>query len=770
MSTTATFDQIYSIVYNDNTDPFSVLGIHKADFAGNEVISVRCFSPSSDKVFVIDNNDGSEYEMERVCKDGFFEKIFTDRSEIFPYSLKKTKHDGSSVTEPDKYSFLPFISEEDLYLYNTGKLHKAYDVLGAHIKERAGVKGVLFAVWAPTARRVGVVGDFNSWDAREYMMRRRGSSGIWELFVPNIEEGELYKYEILSEKRQTILKMDPFAFSAETAPHTASYIYSLDGYGWNDSEWMEARKDSKPGEKPMSIYEVHLGSWMRTADGENRMLPYGELARNLVSYVKDMGYTHIELLPIAEHPFTGSWGYQVTGYYAPTCRYGEPDEFMNFVDICHQNGISVIMDWVPAHFPKDEYALSRFDGTCLYEHEDPRQGEHRDWGTLIFNYGRSEVKNFLISNALFWMDKYHIDGIRVDAVASMLYLDYSKGPGQWIPNRYGGHENLEAIDFLKDLNTTAQELYPGTIMTAEESTAWPMVSAPAYRGGLGFGFKWNMGWMNDMLRYMAQDPLYRKYSQGTLTFSIMYAFSENFVLPLSHDEVVHGKGSLINKMPGDIHTRAANLKLLFAYMFAHPGKKMLFQGSDFGQTAEWNHDKSIDWHLLNYEPHRSIHRFTKDLLHVYKESSPLWEVDFDSKGFEWIDFKDSENSVISFMRKDSSGRKLLIAVFNFTPVPRIGYRIGVPAEGFYREILNSDASVYGGSNIGNMGGLWAEHVNAHERDWSISASLPPLGAVYFTIELPEPKAEEYEAEENPDESAGRKVIAKKKAEKGRKAE
>ena len=765
MATSATFDQIYSIIYSDNPDPFDVLGAHKVDFGGREILSVRCFSPGSDRVFIVEEDGGAEHEMEMIHKDGFFERIFADRNEVFKYRLRKIGKDGGEVLEHDKYSFLPVIPEQDLYLYNTGSLHKAYDVLGAHLREIDGVKGVLFAVWAPTARRVSVVGDFNSWDGREYMMRRRGSSGVWELFIPEMGEGEMYKYEILTERRQTIIKMDPFSFSTEMIPATASYVYELDDYVWGDSEWMRERAGRSPKDGPMSIYEVHLGSWMRTADGENRMLSYHDLAVKLVDYVKEMGYTHIELMPVAEHPFTGSWGYQVTGYYAPTSRYGEPDEFMFFVDYCHRNGVSVIMDWVPAHFPKDAHALARFDGTCLYEHADPRQGEHRDWGTLIFNYGRSEVKNFLISNAIFWLDKYHVDGIRVDAVASMLYLDYSKGPGQWVANRYGGHENLDAIEFLKDLNTLVADMYPGVIMTAEESTAWPRVSAPVYMGGLGFGFKWNMGWMNDMLRYMSSDPIYRKFEQGMLTFSLLYAFSENFVLPLSHDEVVHGKGSLINKMPGNLAMKAANLKLLFAYMFAHPGKKMIFQGSDFGQMAEWNHDKSIDWHLLNYEPHAGIHRFVRDLLHVYREHGSLWEVDFDYRGFEWIDFKDTENSVVSFMRKDGTGRKLIIAVFNFTPVPRMGYRIGVPAEGWYKEILNSDAAVYGGNNIGNMGGIWADRQPAHGREWSLSMNLPPLGALYFEFELPEEPVAEESGES--DEPFGKKVIAKKKAEKSR---
>ncbi len=729
-------EQMYSVIYSDTTDPFSVLGLHVEE---NGKIAIRCYDPYAETIFVKDLSDNSRYEMQKLHKSGFFEIILDDKTENFKYKLIKIDSNGNETEEYDTYSFLPILSEEDLYLYNRSNLNFAYNSLGVHIVEKEGVKGTVFAVWAPTARRVSVVGDFNKWDGRVHTMRLRGSSGIWELFIPEILDGDLYKYEIYTQYRQNILKMDPFAFRTEKVPNTASYVYDIDKYKWNDSEWMEQRKKRNYRNEPMSIYEVHLGSWMRTADGKNEMLNYVDLANNLVKYVKEMGYTHIELLPVAEHPFSGSWGYQVTGYYAPTSRFGTPDQFMYLIDICHQNGISVILDWVPAHFPKDIYSLARYDGTCLYEHQDPRQGEHMDWGTLIFNFGRNEVRNFLISNALFWFDKYHADGLRIDAVASMLYLDYSRKPGQWIPNKYGGHENLDAVDFLKQLNTVIGKYYPEVMMIAEESTAWPLVSAPVYMGGLGFSYKWNMGWMNDMLRYMSTDPLYRKYHQSAITFSLMYAFSEKFVLPLSHDEIVHGKGSLINKMPGSDDQKVANLKLLFAYMFAHPGKKLLFQGSDFGQPAEWNHDKSIDWHLLNYEPFSQISRFTKDLLHVYRENPALYQIDFDSKGFQWIDFKDSNNSVVSFIRKDETGRKLIIGVFNFTPVMRRHYKIGVPAEGFYREILNSDSAIYGGYNYGNLGGVYAEPEPMHEMPYSIDLTLPPLGALYFAIELPEPE-------------------------------
>lgn len=749
MATTATLDQIYTLLYSDVSDPFSILGAHEIEHDGKKVISVRAYDPNVSGIYIIDEETKKEYKMEQVHKDGFFERIFLDRKKIFQYSFKKVYADGSELIVPDSYSFDPIISEEDLYLYNKGELHYAYNSLGAHVREIDGVKGVLFAVWAPTARRVSVVGDFNNWDGRKNMMRRRGSSGVWELFIPQLEEGEIYKYEIFTAKRQVIVKMDPFAFSTELVPNTASYVHDLEHYKWTDQQWMKERKNKKYGESPVSIYEVHLASWMKTEDG--KMLSYRELAHNLADYVNEMGYTHVELLPIAEHPFGGSWGYQVTGYFSPTSRFGEPDDFMYFVDYLHQKGISVLLDWVPAHFPKDAHSLAWYDGTCLYEHADPRQGEHRDWGTLIFNFGRNEVKSFLISNALFWLDKYHIDGLRIDAVASMLYLDYSKKSGEWLPNKYGGKENIEAIEFISSLNSTIGRYFPEAMMIAEESTAWPRVSAPTHLGGLGFGYKWNMGWMNDMLRYMSQDPIYRKYHHNTLTFSILYAFSENFLLPLSHDEVVHGKGSLLGKMPGTQWEKFANLRLLYSYMFAHPGKKLLFQGDDIGQWSEWDHDESVDWHLLNYEPHYLLNNFMKDLLHLYKNSPSLYEVDFDYTGFEWLDFNDWENSIVSFMRKDKTGRKIMVCVFNFTPVIRRNYRIGVPYEGFYKEIFNSDAEGYGGVNVGNIGGVWADEWATHSKDYSISLSLPPLGAVFFNIELPEDEPEPVVQEDSKEE-------------------
>ncbi|MDQ7823574.1 MAG: 1,4-alpha-glucan branching protein GlgB [Candidatus Eremiobacteraeota bacterium] len=742
MATTANLDQIYSVIYADLRDPFTVLGGHEIKHDNKTIVSVRTYLPDIESAFIVDNDRNKEYEMEKVHPYGFYERIFLDRDKLFSYSIKTIDSEGATLVFRDPYSFLPVISEEDLYLYNEGNLHYAYNRLGAHTMNIGGVEGVLFAVWAPTARRVSVVGNFNNWDGRRHMMRLRGSSGIWEIFIPGLKEGLLYKYEIFSARRQVIMKMDPYAFCTELVPNTASYVYDIEKHKWHDGKWIEARKKKDYHNEPMSIYEVHLGSWMRIPEDDNRVLTYRELAHKLVEYVKEMGYTHIELLPIAEHPFGGSWGYQVSGYFSPTSRYGTPEDFMYFVDYCHQNDVGILLDWVPAHFPKDAHALAWYDGTGLYEHADPRKGEHQDWGTLIFNYGRNEVKNFLLANALFWIDKYHLDGLRIDAVASMLYLDYSRQPGQWIPNKYGGKENIEAIEFIRKLNEVIYSYYPGVTMIAEESTAWPQVSAPVYLGGLGFGFKWNMGWMNDMLSYMSKDSIFRKFHQNMLTFSILYAFSENFVLPLSHDEVVHGKGSLIGKMPGDVWQKFANLRLLYGYMFAHPGKKLLFMGSDFGQVREWNHDSSLDWHLLSYEPHEGLHTFMQDLLRLYRNEPSLYELDCHYTGFEWIDFNDAAHSIVSFVRKDKSQRKLLLFVFNFTPVPHRNYRIGVPSSGFWQEVFNSDSGRYWGSNIGNAGGLWAEPVPVHHREFSLNLRIPPLGMIVFKIELPEPEPEE----------------------------
>ncbi|OGW23333.1 MAG: 1,4-alpha-glucan branching enzyme, partial [Nitrospirae bacterium GWC2_46_6] len=588
------------------------------------------------------------------------------------------------------------LTDFDLHLIGEGTHYKNYEKLGAHVVEIDGVKGVHFSVWAPNAKRVSLIGNFNHWDGKKHPMKLLGDSGIWETFIPGLGEGELYKFEIKSKyggyKEQ---KADPFAFYFEVRPKSAAIVYSIeDKHKWQDSEWMETRRKTNRLESPVSIYEVHPGSWMRVPEENNRFLTYRELADKLIPYVKELGYTHIELLPLMEHPLDVSWGYQVIGYFAPTSRFGRPEDFMYFIDECHQNGIGVIMDWVPAHFPKDAHGLGFFDGTCLYEHEDPKKGEHKEWGTLVFNYGRREVANYLISNALFWLDKYHIDGLRVDAVASMLYLDYSREPGEWIPNIYGGNENLEAVAFVKRFNEVVHQYHPGVLTIAEESTSWPAVSRPTYVGGLGFSMKWNMGWMHDTIEYFSKDPVYRKFHTNSLTFSMLYAFTENFILPFSHDEVVHGKRSMFDKMPGDMWQKFAGLRTLYGYMYGHPGKKLLFMGSEFGQWSEWNSEESLDWHLLEYEPHQRLHRFVRDLNELYKSEPAMHEVDSEWYGFEWIDFNDSESSVISFIRRAKNPDDFLVFVFNLTPVPRFGYRLGVPNSGFYKEVLNSDSEIY----------------------------------------------------------------------------
>ncbi len=627
-----------------------------------------------------------------------------------------------------------FLTDFDLYLIGEGNHYKIYEKLGAHIIDYKNKKGVHFAVWAPNAKYVSVLGDFNSWDYTKNPMRPLGNSGIWSLFIEGLTEGTLYKYYIHGWNDIIQIKSDPFSFFFEVRPKSASIVYNpKNKYKWNDSIWLEKRKNTDWLKSPMSIYEVHLGSWKRKGDGS--FLNYRELAHELIPYVKWLGFTHVELLPITEHPFDESWGYQCLGYYAPTSRFGSPEDFMYFIDYAHQNDIGVIIDWVPSHFPKDGHGLIRFDGTALYEHEDPRKGEHKDWGTLIFNYGRNEVRNFLIANALFWFDVYHIDGLRVDAVASMLYLDYSKKPGEWLPNIYGGKENLEAIDFLRRMNELTHGEYAGTLTIAEESTSWPMVTRPTYIGGLGFTMKWNMGWMHDTLFYFSRDPIYRKYHTNSITFSLLYAFSENFVLPLSHDEVVYGKGSLFQKMPGDKWQKLANLRALFGYMYGHPGKKLLFMGSEFGQINEWNCNWQLEWHLLSDESHRGLLKFIKDLNSIYKNEKALYEIDFHWNGFQWIDFSDHDQSIISFLRKSEDDREFLLFVFNFTPVPRFNYRIGVPQAGFYREILNSDSFEYGGSNLGNFGGINAENICFHGQPYSLNLTLPPLSVFILKKEV-----------------------------------
>jgi len=621
------------------------------------------------------------------------------------------------------------ITDYEAYLFGEGHWLQAWQKMGARPAVVDGHAGYSFVVWAPNAREVSVVGDFNSWNARSHPMHSLGASGLWEIFVGDLGAGEHYKFEIQSRTGATLTKADPYALRAERPPRTASVTAHLGEHEWQDTEWMTNRQERGTVlDGPMAVYEVHPGSWRRNPGENFRSLTWRELTNELVPYVKRMGFTHIELLPVMEHPFEGSWGYQVTGFFAPTSRFGSPDDFRAFVDACHVAGIGVLLDWVPGHFPKDAWALAQFDGTALYEHADPRQGEHQDWGTLIFNYSRHEVRNFLISNALYWLDSFHVDGLRVDAVASMLYLDYSRKEGEWVPNQYGGRENLDAIDFLRELNNITHQHFPGTVMIAEESTAFPAVSRPTWVGGLGFTFKWNMGWMNDILTYAGKDPLFRRWEHQHLTFSMLYAFNENFVLPFSHDEVVHGKGSLMERAPGDHWQKVATLRALFAYMYVHPGKKLLFMGSEFGQWREWDHDGSLEWSLTHEPLHGGLQKFVEDLNGVYQSEPSLYQRDFESPGFEWIDCNDHESSVISLIRRAADPDDWVVAVLNWTPIVRNGYRVGVPEAGYYAERLNSDADVYGGSNVGNQGGLDADAIPSHGRPFSLNLTLPPLGA------------------------------------------
>jgi 1,4-alpha-glucan branching enzyme len=624
------------------------------------------------------------------------------------------------------------LTDHDVYLFRQGRHFRLYEKLGAHVMSVKNVAGVHFAVWAPNARAVSVVGDFNGWRPDVHSLQARPDEcGIWEGFVPGATAGAHYKYHLTSRNgKYRVEKADPFAIRSEAPPRTASVVWGLD-YEWGDDQWMRTRSEANALNAPMSTYEAHLGSWRRVPEEGNRSLSYRELAVQLTDYVRDMNFTHVELMPVTEHPFYGSWGYQTTGYFAPTSRYGTPQDFMHLVDRLHQNKVGVILDWVPSHFPTDEHGLVYFDGTYLFEHADPKRGYHPEWSSSIYNYGRHEVRSILISSALFWLDKYHADGLRVDAVASMLYLDYARQSGEWIPNEHGGKEDIEAVQFLRDLNEAVYRDHPDTQMIAEESTAWPMVSRPVYLGGLGFGMKWNMGWMHDTLNYFALDPIYRKYYHDQLTFSIWYAFNENFVLPFSHDEVVHGKGSLLSRMPGDDWQKFANLRLLFGYQYAHPGKKLLFMGGEFGQWREWNHDQSLDWHLLEHAPHQGVHRWLQDLNRFYRAEPALFRRDFDAGGFEWVDLHDWEQSAVSFLRKGDAADDMVLVVCNFTPVPRANYRVGVPCGGFWREVLNSDASIYGGSGQGNLGGIDAVPVPTHGRSHSLYLTLPPLGVIFL---------------------------------------
>jgi len=715
------------LVSGEAGDPFTLLGAHPLKGETGPAVVVRALLPGARSVTVLDLDPDAEIETRRINDQGLFEAVLPGKKEIRPYRLRVDFGTNVPATFYDCYSFSPVLSEDDLYLFNQGNQYRIYDKLGAHPCLHQGVSGVFFAVWAPSATRVSLVGDFNQWNGLRHQMRSRGSSGVWELFVPHLKPGLLYKFEIRTGDGTLLIKSDPFAFHFEKRPKTAAIVHDIEGFPWTDQGWMAERAAQDSLSLPAAIYEVHLGSWRRRVEEDNRWLTYEEAADELVPYVKDMGFNYVQFLPLSEHPFDASWGYQVTGYYAPTSRHGTPQDLMYLVDRCHAEGLGVILDWVPAHFPKDPHGLEYFDGTHLYEHEDPRQGLHRDWDTLIFNYGRDEVRNFLTANALFWLDKYHFDGLRVDAVASMLYLDYSREEGDWIPNRFGGRENLEAIDFIKNLNTKVFELFPGVITIAEESTSWPGVTLPVHLGGLGFMYKWNMGWMHDMLTFISKDPVHRRFHMDKLTFALLYAFHENFILPLSHDEVVHGKASLLSKMPGDDWQKLANLRLLLGYMYGEPGKKTLFMGAELGQWSEWSHDKALEWDLLQYEPHKGLQNFVRDLNRVYCSEPALYELDYDPEGFQWIDFRDTDANVVSFIRKGKDPEQILIFVFNFTPVPRMDYRIGAPRPGFYREVINSDSAAYGGSNIGVKGGVTAETRPWHNQPCSLSLNLPPLG-------------------------------------------
>ena len=710
-------------------DPHSVLGPHGT----REGLVIRAFRPGAASMSVLPD-DFAAVPMKLVHPAGVFEACFAERQDPFAYRLEARFAGGAVHHERDPYSYLPTIGELDLHLAREGQHERLYERLGAHVREALGpngsTEGVSFAVWAPSARGISVVGDFNGWDGRRHLMRNLGYSGIWEIFVPDLEAGAAYKFEIRTTDGDFLLKADPYAFWAEKPPATASRVYQS-GYRFGDPEWEQARSGHAAHREPLSIYEVHLGSWRRSPDHPREALSYRDLAEPLAEYVKDLGFTHVELMPVMEHPFGGSWGYQVTSYFAPTSRYGDPDDFRFLVDTLHRHGLGVILDWVPAHFPRDEFSLGRFDGTALYEHLDPRMGHHPDWDTYIFNYGRHEVRNFLMSNALYWLTEFHADGLRVDAVASMLYLDYSRKQGEWVPNRFGGRENLDAVDFLRQVNELAYARRPGTLMIAEESTAWAGVSRPTYLGGLGFGFKWNMGWMHDTLTYFTKDPVHRKFHHDHLTFGLLYAWSENFILPLSHDEVVHGKRSLLSKMPGDRWQQFANLRALYGYMWAHPGKKMLFMGGEFGQWDEWNVDASLDWHLLIGDEHRGLTTLVRDLNRLYREEPALWEADGEPAGFAWIDVHNADENVVAFRRISPATGREIVCVCNFSPVVRKDYRVGLPRSGAWRELLNTDSWVYAGGNVGNGGAVHAEARPWHGYGFSAPVILPPLATVWL---------------------------------------
>ncbi len=729
-----THAELESLVHVQHRSPHTLLGMHPLG-DGSGVVA-RAFLPHAAQVEIVPVHEKKKprLKLERIHEAGVFEGVTRESQSVYAYDLVVTDHQGNRTQARDPFSFLPTLGETDLYLFGQGNEHRIYEKLGAHLRQIDGVWGTSFAVWAPNAQRVSVVGEFNQWDGRRHPMRLLGASGVWEIFIPGVGEGTLYKYEIKNIYGTDVLKTDPYGAFFELAPKNASIVWNTSKFKWSDEAWMKQRRAQDPLRSPMSIYEVHLGSWQKKNWYES--LNYRELAAPLVEYVRRMGFTHVEFLPVSEHAYYPSWGYQVTGFYSPTSRFGTPDDFQFLVNALHEAGIGVLIDWVPAHFPRDEWALAHFDGTALYEHEDPRKGAHQDWGTLIFNYGRHEVKNFLTANALFWCDRYHIDGLRVDAVASMLYLDYSRKHGEWVPNQYGGNENIEAIEFLRHFNHVVHTEHPGVVTIAEESTAWAQVTRPPYIGGLGFSFKWNMGWMHDTLRYFSRDSIFRKFHQNDLTFAMLYHYHENFILPLSHDEIVHGKGSLIGKMPGDDWQKFANLRALLAYQWLFPGKQLLMMGGELGQRAEWNENRELDWWLLDAGPfHRGLQRFVEDLNRLYREEPALWEADYDTRGFYWVDCTDADNSVLSFVRQNQDCSRRVAVVMNLTPVPRYNYRIGLPNAGFWKEVLNTDADLYGGGNVGNFGGVQAQQDYAwHNQPHSAELNLPPLGVVAIRAE------------------------------------
>ncbi len=727
--------QIEDLVAGNLSSPMDILGWRRLKKSSSDII-VRTWNPNAQQVrLVVDESDASQ-EMQRVHPAGLFEarlgpaneRCLAAGSYQFVYQLET-----QTITMSDPYTVPSYLGEFDLHLFGEGKHYQIYEKLGAHQRTVNGEQGVNFALWAPNAKSVALIGSFNDWDGRMHPMQNINRSGVWEIFIPQAKPGDLYKFRVTTTKGLQVDKTDPFGFFSELPPRTASIVQNLNEFKWTDNDWLANRRKNETLDGPISIYEVHLGSWKQREGGPHGWINYRQLAHEIVDHCKQLNFTHVELMPVTEHPYTGSWGYQTTGYFAATSRYGNPQDLQYFINHCHENGIGVLLDWVPAHFPKDSHGLAKFDGTALYEHADPRQGEYPDWNTLIFNYGRNEVRNFLISNALFWCDKYHIDGLRVDAVASMLYLDYSRKQGEWVPNHLGGRENLAAIEFLKQFNEQVHSQFPGVLTIAEESTAWAGVSRPISAGGLGFSIKWNMGWMNDTLRYIQHDPIHRKYHHDELTFSLVYSFSENFMLPLSHDEVVHGKRSLLAKMPGDEWRKFANLRLLYGYMWAHPGKKILFMGGELAQWNEWNCNQSLDWALLGNEKHAGIDRLVGDLNRIYCTEPALHELDFDGAGFQWIDCQNREDSRLVFVRRSTAGEEVIVAC-NFTPIIRKQIRIGVPQLGRYEEILNTDSSYYGGSNFGNATAVEAEALPHHDQPYSIQISLPPLAVVMFKLE------------------------------------